>query len=66
MTAEKIREDRLRRAARRQGFQLRKSRTRDPRAYTYGVYYLISVNTDRLGSNEHGLSLDEVERFLTE
>jgi hypothetical protein len=68
MTTEKVREDRLRRMARRQGFTLRKSRTRDPRALTYGAYFLLGSPKGRdlpPGQPHDGLSLDEVERFLS-
>ena len=37
-TAEKTRENRLRRVAERRGFRLEKSRIRDPRAIGYGRY----------------------------
>ena len=40
---EKIRENRLRRMARRQGLELIKSRTRDPWAVDYGSYTLIDL-----------------------
>jgi hypothetical protein len=65
MSAEKVREDRLRRMARRQGFTLRKSRTRDPRALTYRVYWLIGSANNVPPGDDRGLSLDEVERFLS-
>lgn len=63
MSVDKVRENRLRRMARRQGFTLRKSRTRDPRALDYGIYWLIG-SANNVGTDERGLSLDEVERFL--
>jgi hypothetical protein len=37
----KVLENRLRRAAQRQGLRLVKSRRRDPRAYDYGTYCLV-------------------------
>jgi len=43
----KIRENRLRRMARRQGLVLWKSRARDPRALSYGHYGLVDPQTDR-------------------
>ena len=43
---EKIRENRLRRMADRQGFQLVKSGRRDPRAIDYGKFMLIDPNTN--------------------
>jgi hypothetical protein len=39
-TATKIYENRLRRAADRQGLMLSKSRTRDPLAINFGVWYI--------------------------
>jgi hypothetical protein len=66
MSTEKVREDRLRRAAKRQGLRLIKSRTRDPRALDYGAYW---IKDDRKqvahGPVPQGFTLDEVERFLT-
>ena len=35
------REDRLRRAAKRKGFLLRRNRSRDPRNESYGLYVLV-------------------------
>lgn len=66
--AEKIRENRLRRMAERQGLQLQKSRRRDPRALDYGTYQLVDVQTSGLVAygrqSGYGLTLDEVEREL--
>lgn len=61
MSAEKVREDRLRRVARRQKLTLRKSGRRDPRAYDYGVYTLVDEHN---AAKFTGRSLDELERFL--
>lgn len=66
MTDDKIRENRLRRAAQRQGLALRKSRRRDPRATDYGLYWLSDPHTNALVSNEKGMTLDEVEGYLTQ
>ena len=41
----KIRENRARRAAARQGLMLRKNPRRDPRAVDYGTYMLADANT---------------------
>lgn len=38
---QKVREDRLRRSAKRQGYLLVKSGRRDPRAIDYGLYVLV-------------------------
>jgi hypothetical protein len=66
---EKVRENRLRRMAERQGLQLTKSRRRDPRAVDYGVYWLADAHTSLVhaGPYQGGFrDLDEVERFLTD
>jgi hypothetical protein len=69
MNAEKTRENRLRRMARRQGLDLQKSRRRDPRALDFGGYQLIDrgSNSPVLGElDRHGFgaSLDDIEAFL--
>jgi pyridoxine/pyridoxamine 5'-phosphate oxidase len=65
VTAEKVREDRLRRAAKRQGLRLIKSRTRDPRARDYGGYWLMDDDQGHAhGPVPQGMTLDEVEEFL--
>jgi len=61
---EKVRENRLRRAAGRQGLRLVKSRRRDPRASDYGRYWLQGEHR-ALVSSEYGVTLDEVEEFLS-
>ena len=67
---EKVRENRLRRMAERQGLRLEKSRRRDPRAVDYGTYRLVDVANnivvagDTSGSG-YGMTLDVVERELT-
>jgi hypothetical protein len=43
-TLEKVRENRLRRMASRQGLQVLKSRRRDPRALDYGTYWLVDAS----------------------
>jgi hypothetical protein len=69
VTAEKIRENKLRRMAERQGLRLEKSRRRDERAYDYGTYQLVDPYTNTLVASGHqhgyGLSLDEIEQALT-
>jgi hypothetical protein len=68
---EKVLERRLRRMAERQELRLRKSRTRDPYAKDYGMYYVI--NWSSLGHQIEGAawsveyesdSLADVERWL--
>ena len=68
MATDKIRENRLRRAAQRQELVLVKSRSRDPLAVDYGTYQLrdksgkvILAGTVRGG---FGLSLDQIETHL--
>lgn len=63
--SDKVRENRARRAAARQGFTLTKSRRRDPQAHDYGVYWLADASTSGLACSEWGLTLHEVEAFLT-
>jgi hypothetical protein len=64
----KVRENRVRRAAKRQGLELVKNRLRDPRALDYGTYGLIDAFThERVAGNERtgfGLSLDDIEAEL--
>jgi len=58
---EKVRENRLRRMAERQGYKLEKSRRRDPRATDYGQLALVPAK----GKPKVFTSIDEVEAFLT-
>ena len=71
MTAQqyKVYENRLRRAAERQGLRLKKSRARDPRALAYGTYHLVDVAANTLasyGGGGYGLSLSEIAKQLNE
>jgi hypothetical protein len=69
VTDEKIRENRLRRMAARQGLQLIKSRRRDPRAIDYGQYWIADARSNFLHKgpyNDGFADLDQVEQFLTE
>lgn len=76
MTEEKVRENRLRRMADRQGLRVKKSRRRDYRARDFGLYWVVDPGIP--GDNdwpdgEHpahrfpwkGGDLDEVESYLT-
>ena len=73
MTAEpdlskKVRENRLRRMAKRRGLVLTKSRRRDPRAYDFGGYMLVDFNGRVVAGtapHDFALDLDDVESFLT-
>lgn len=66
--AVKVRENRLRRMAERQGLKLVKSRRRDPRALGYGGFMLVDTATNSAVSGEidsaQSLELDEVEAYL--
>lgn len=68
MTSQKVTENRLRRAAERQGLRLVKSRRRDPRAIDYGSYMLLDSDTNAVVASGfesgYGMYLDEVEGFL--
>lgn len=65
MTAEKIRENKLRRMAERQGLTLRKSKRRDQRASDYGMFWLIDANTNAVvGGGSTGMNVDSVEAWL--
>jgi hypothetical protein len=67
-TGFKVYENQCRRAADRQGFQLVKSRSRDPRALDYGRYMLVDVASGVAEAGELGssaaLTLTEVAEFL--
>lgn len=64
-----MRENRLRRAAERQGLRLVKSRRRDPRAFDYGKYMLVDVQTSGvvygLVAGHIGADLDDIEAYLS-
>jgi hypothetical protein len=64
MAAEKVRENRLRRMATRQGLALVKTRRRDPRAYDFGTYSLVLVSINAVWNGAEGLDLDQVEERL--
>jgi hypothetical protein len=65
----KVRENRLRRKARRQGLELQKSRRRDPHALDYGTYQLVDATTNSVVASGltsgYGLTLGDIERELT-
>lgn len=60
-TSEKVRENRLRRMAERQGFRLVKTRRLDRLAKDYGTYHLVPDK----GKPRGPFKLDEVEKRLT-
>jgi hypothetical protein len=71
---QKVRENRLRRVAQRQGLLLVKSRRRDPRAHDFGLYALVRDTAGNLlpdnqvaisaFANGEGVTLDEIEKEL--
>ena len=62
---EKVRENRLRRMAQRQGLRLIKSRVRDPRALDYGRWWITNPDTNAIVAGEPGfLDITGVERYL--
>ncbi len=62
----KVRENRLRRMAQRQGLRLIKSRRRDPKALDYGLFSLVRGSAGNRIANGEGMTLDEVEQALRE
>ncbi len=58
---EKVRENRLRRMAQRQGLRLTKTRRLDPLATDYGTYHLVPAKGKPLGP----FTIDQVEERLT-
>ncbi len=67
---DKVRENRLRRMASRQGLTLQRSRLRDSRAIGYGTYQLVDARTGDVKAaaepdGGYGLTLDEIESQLT-
>lgn len=63
--AEKVRINRVRRMAARQGLTLQRSRRRDPRAIDYGTYWLIETRTGAVALGDTlGVTLDEIETAL--
>ena len=72
MVERKVYENRLRRVADRQGYRLEKSRRRDERAITFGLYRLVDLSTgDIIGAGllDHspggfGLELSDVAANL--
>jgi hypothetical protein len=65
---DRVRENRLRRMAERQGLRLLKSRRRDPYADGYGTYMLVeatAVDPTSNGSGPgYGFDLDAIEQQL--
>jgi hypothetical protein len=67
---ESARESRLRRKARRQGLRLAKSRSRTPEHHDWQTFCLVDARNNFVvasaGWTTYGLSLDEVESWLSE
>lgn len=68
----KVRENRLRRAADRQGLRLVKSRSRDPNAMDFGLYALLdhqnggAINPSLANRWTCSWTIEEVERYLSQ
>ena len=64
---DKVRENRLRRMAERQGLRLVKSHRRDPRAIDFGRFTLVNPRINAVvAGTEQNMDLDQVEAWLTE
>ena len=65
--SDKVRENLVRRMAKRQGLELKKSRRRDPRALDYGSYWLVDIELNAIvAGGRYGISLDQVDAWLTD
>ncbi len=68
MILDKVRENRLRRMAERQGFRLIKNRRRDPRAYDFGGYMILDPENNGVVAGHtptaFSFTLNDVEQFL--
>jgi hypothetical protein len=67
----KVLENRLRRAAGRQGLRLEKSRLRDPRAIGYGTFRLVDGESNTVVLKDdsprgYGVGLRDIARYLYE
>ena len=66
-TSEKVRENRLRRVARRLGLALRKSRARHIHLDNLGEYMLVDLDLNAVvGGGRYDWDLDDVEAHLTQ
>ncbi len=63
-TQEKVRENRLRRAADRQRLRIVKSRRRDPRAVDYGKFWVYKTDDELIFGGNTGATVSELEAFL--
>ena len=62
----KVNRNRLRRVAHRQGLNLSRSGSRDPRALDYGRYWLYDQEGAVVLGGTHGATLDQAARYLGE
>ena len=62
-TIDKVRENRLRRMAKRQGLRLVKNGRRDPRATDYGTWCIVHTADNRVEVED--CYIDDVEAYLT-
>lgn len=60
---DKVRENRLRQMAKRQGLNVRKTRRRDPLATDYGTYALVELHTGRVTAPRF-FTIDQLEAYL--
>lgn len=58
-----VRENRLRRAAIRQGLRVVKARRMDPKAWDFGLFYVMHGQTD-VRAVPGGMTIDELEDYL--
>ena len=69
MNPDKVRENRIRRMARRQDLCVVKSRRRDPQATDFGCYFITDMEKCIVAGAENtgrpDYSLDDVEEYLT-
>ena len=60
----KVFENRLRRAAGRQGLRLVKSRRRDPRSLEYQHYWLVSARLGVVCGGQYGVYVEDIAAYL--
>ncbi len=67
-TEDKVLENRMRRTARRRGYQLERSRAKDPKALGYGGYLVRDLRTKRVvaggGAFPYSLTLADVVMWM--
>ncbi len=63
-TPEKVRLNKLRRMADRQGLKLVKSKRRDPLAVDYNLFWLVDKKTNNYILSSEGMTLPDIERYL--